>query len=154
VTGADADALEPAAGYGTYVLVHCPACNQRAIVRDHQGGLRLTCGHCGHAQTAARPRMHFEPHPDASLDAYNKGRLPFNARLWLEAECCGGNRLWALNERHLDYIERFVKSKDRDGEFPSLPGNRQLSDKFPAWLVSRQHRAEVTRAISRLRSTL
>ena len=88
------------------------------------------------------------------MEAYNHGQLPFKARLWLETECCGGKRLWALNETHLDYIERFVKSEDRDREFPSLPGRRQLSDKFPAWLVSRKHRDEVTRAINRLRSTL
>lgn len=140
--------------YDAYRLVHCPACDRRAVVRHHRGGLRLTCEHCGHAGTEAPSRRHFDPGPDASLEAYSDGRLPFNARLWLETQCCGGNRLWALNERHLDYIERFVKSEDRDREFPSLPGRRQLSDKFPAWLVSRKHRAEVLRAIRRLRSTL
>ena len=52
-----------------------------------------------------------------------------------------------MNERHLDYIERFVQSTDRDREFPSLPGRRQLADKFPARLTSRKHRDEITRAI-------
>jgi hypothetical protein len=116
-----------------YDLVHCPACDRRATIRYDPPDTRLTCGCCGYAKAGLSV-------PDA--------------RLWLETECCGGHRLWAWNERHLDYIERFVTSKDRDREFPSPPGARQLSDKFPAWLVSRKHRDEVTRAIHRLRSTL
>lgn len=148
------DRVDPAAAYDDDVLVHCPKCDRRAAVRRHGGDLRLTCGHCGYAATPPQSRRHFEPRPDASLEAYNEGRLPFDARLWLETVCCGGNRIWALNERHLDYIELFVQSKDRDGEFPSLPGRRQLADKLPAWLTSAKHRAEVVRAIQRLRATL
>jgi hypothetical protein len=88
------------------------------------------------------------------LRAYNEGHPPFGAALWLETECCGRNRLWALNERHLDYLERFVLSSNREAEFPSVGGNRQLADWFPAWLVSRKHRDEVAKAIRRLRATL
>lgn len=146
--------VDPAEAYADHVLVRCPACDQRAVVRSHDGGVRLTCDHCGHSATATPSRRQFERGPDASLEAYNEQRQPFNARLWLEAECCGGNRLWALNERHLDYIDRFVQSKNRDHEFPSLPGRRQLADKFPSWLVSARHRNEVGRVIQRLRATL
>jgi hypothetical protein len=59
-----------------------------------------------------------------------------------------------MNERHLEYMERFVESKDRDHEFPSVPGYRQLADKFPAWLTSAKHRAEIVRTIQRLRAPL
>jgi len=51
--------------------------------------------------------------------------------LWLVTECCGGNVLWALNEPHLDYLERFASSTKRDRDFPSLPGNRGLAYKLP-----------------------
>jgi hypothetical protein len=78
----------------------------------------------------------------------------FDARLWLETECCGGHRLWALNERHLDYLTAFVASTDRTREFPSPPGNRQIADKLPVWLVEAKHRGEVLRALDRLRATL
>jgi hypothetical protein len=144
--------VDPAAAYDDHVLVHCPGCDGRAVVRAHAGGLRLTCDNCGHSATDAPSRRHFERGPDASLEAYNEQRLPFGARLWLEAECCGGNRIWALNERHLNYIDHFVQSKNRDREFPSLQGRRQLADKFPAWLTSAKHRDDVARAIQRLRS--
>jgi hypothetical protein len=105
-------------------------------------------------QSIPQPRRRFDQRPVPSLEAYNEARAPFGAPLWLETECCGGKRLWALNERHLDYIERFVRSSNRDRDFPSVAGRRQLADKFPAWLTSRKHREEVIKAIQRLRSTL
>jgi hypothetical protein len=46
-----------------------------------------------------------------------------------------------------------VQSKNRDRDFPSVPGNRQLADKLPDWMTSRKHRDEVLRAIGHLRAT-
>jgi hypothetical protein len=136
------------------VLVQCPRCSECARVSYVGDDVRLTCTHCGHADSIPKPRRHFEGRPTPSLRAYNEGHPPFGAPLWLETECCGGNRLWALNGRHLDYLERFVLSSNRDADFPSPGGSRQLADKFPAWLVSHKHRDEVVKAIRRLRATL
>jgi hypothetical protein len=153
------DGVESAAAYDNHVLVHCLACDACAVIDERSGFLRLTCTHCGFVKemppdsgkTSGRPwlrsRVNF-------LSVYNGGESVFGERLWLEAICCGGYRLWALNRRHLEYIERFVRSTNREREFPSVAGDRQLSDKFPAWLVSRKHRDEVLRTIERLRSTL
>lgn len=136
-------------------LVHCPSCNEKAEVRSHDGGLRLTCAHCGHSQTSEPPKRHFDPPPpNLSLFSYNVGRLPFNAPLWLETECCGGNRLWALNERHLDYLAQYVAETQREREFPSPPGYRQLATVLPTWMKLAKNRKEVLRAIGRLRATL
>ena len=79
---------------------------------------------------------------------------PDGARLWLETNCRGGHRLWALNARHLEYLAAFVRSKDRTREFPSLSGSRQLADKLPVWMVEAKHRDEVLRALDGLRATL
>jgi len=92
--------------------------------------------------------------PGSLFETYNDSRSLFGERLWLETTCCGEHRLWALNLRHLNYIERFVLSTNRDAEFPSLSGDRQLSDKFPAWMTSSKHRTDIARALRRLRSTL
>jgi hypothetical protein len=142
--------------YDDHVLVHCPRCDQCATVRYLRGGARLTCTHCGNALTMARSRGRFDPSPwgSPSLYHYNTGERPFGASLWLETECYGGNRLWAVNESHLGYIRAFVASTDRTREFPSPPGDRQLADKLPAWLVAAKHRDEVLRALDRLRATL
>ena len=110
----------------------------------------MTCGHCGHVIDAAAdtPRMTW-------WSVRNDGREPaFGLRLWLTRECCGNNLLWALNEPHLDYMERFVASTQRDRDFPSPPGNRGLSYKLPKWMQLASNREDVLRAIGHLRQRL
>lgn len=68
--------------------------------------------------------------------------------------CCGGELLWADNERHLDYLEAFVASTDRGNDFPSPPGARGLSYKLPAWMQTAGHREEILRVIRRMRKDL
>ena len=70
--------------------------------------------------------------------------------LWFVTACLG-EQLWALDEAHLEYSLAFVESRNRTADFPSLPGNRQLADKFPAWMVSAKHRDQVARELRRMR---
>jgi hypothetical protein len=150
-----ADRVEPESAYDDHVLVRCPRCDARAVIGARSGFERFTCATCGLVKETLPKGVAAGPlHPRSLLAVYNSGNTMFGARLWLETTCCGGQRLWALNQRHLDYIERFVRSTDREREFPSPPGDRQLADKFPAWLTSRKHRDDVMRAIARLRSIL
>lgn len=128
--------------------VRCPSCDERAVTDVRRGTLRLTCAACGYSASGGRAEVL------PSFEAYDAGNTPFGARLWLEARCCGGNRLWALNERHLDYLEAYVAAKRRTAAFPSPPGDRQLADKLPAWMKAAKHREELLRAIARLRGTL
>jgi hypothetical protein len=83
------------------------------------------------------------------------GREPaFGLPLWLATECCGGHVLWAVNESHLDYLERFVSSTNRDGDFPSPSGNRGLSYKLPKWMQLAHNRDELLHSIRGLRERL
>jgi hypothetical protein len=59
-----------------------------------------------------------------------------------------------LTEPHLDYLEGFVASTNRDHDFPSPPGNRSLSYKLPKWMQLASNRDELLRTISRLRASL
>jgi len=86
--------------------------------------------------------------------SYAIGANPFGAALWLDAECCGGERIWALNESHLDYLAAYVAERQRERAFPSPPGRRQLAYKLPKWMKLAKNRDEVLRAIERLRATL
>ena len=88
------------------------------------------------------------------FETYAYAEPPFGAALWLVTECCGGNRLWALNERHLEYLADYVAEKQREREFPSPPGSRQLAYKLPKWMKLAKNRDEVLRTIDRLRATL
>lgn len=132
------------------VLVQCPRCAHRAVVHAASKSPRLTCASCGYVREAdsETPRWTWwSDRPD--------GREPsFGQPLWLVEECCGGNVLWALNEPHLDYLERFVRSTSRDREFPSSPGNRGLAYKLPKWMQLARNRQELLRTISRLRRRL
>jgi hypothetical protein len=87
-----------------------------------------------------------------SLTTYHSGVPPFDARLWLETECCGGKRLWALNETHLDYLAAYVAETQRERAFPSPSGDRQLAATLPKWMKLAKNRDEVLRAIDSLRS--
>lgn len=74
--------------------------------------------------------------------------------LWLRAECCSGKVFWANNAAHLDYLGRFVASRDRDREFPSPPGNRGLAYKLPKWMQLASNRDELLHVVARLEATL
>lgn len=118
-----------------------------ATVAPAEQQLRLVCTACSHsvvlsARTGQRP-LNF----DEAVSAVRAAGLT----LWYSTECCGGHHLWALDEVHLAYSLAFVTSRNRSADFPSVPGNRQLADKFPAWMVSAKHRDEVLRGINRLR---
>jgi hypothetical protein len=138
-----------------HVLVHCPRCNERATIDRRSGVLRITCLSCGFINEERGSRSEeTRLSRQWALHVYNSGDTLFNAPLWLETNCCGGHRLWALNAHHLEYLAAFVRSKDRTREFPSLLGSRQLADKLPVWMVEAKHRNEVLRALDRLRATL
>ena len=133
-----------------HALVHCPSCRGRATVYRGEDGIRLACSVCGHSRTAPWRRRHYERGPlDLSPKNYNYGYLPFNAPLWLDTECCGGNRLWAMNESHLDYLAAYVSETQREREFPF-----GLEYKLPKWMKLAKNRDEVLRSIDRLRATL
>jgi hypothetical protein len=147
--------VEPTEAFDDHVLVRCPACDARAVIDARSGHVRLTCSTCGLIkETKPKSAASGPLIPYSLLAGYNDDNSMFGARLWLETTCCGGRRLWALNQRHLEYMDRFVRSKNREREFPSPPGNRQLADKLPAWMTSRKHREDVSNAIAHLRSTL
>lgn len=132
------------------VLVVCPRCAGQAVIRGASTTPRMTCSHCGAVRIADEqtPRLSWGT---ARRDGYEPS---FGFRLWLVEECCGGEVLWAFNERHLSYLERFIASTDRDRDFPSPAGDRGLAYKLPKWMQLARNRAELLRTIDRLRVRL
>jgi len=64
--------------------------------------------------------------------------------LWLRAECCGGETLWAANEEHLEYIAEYVGAGLR----------KRRSGRLPGWMKDAKHRDEVLHHLDRMRATL
>jgi hypothetical protein len=80
--------------------------------------------------------------PEVATDFY------FHLPLWLQTTCCNEN-LWALNPRHLDYLESYVSAELREGH-----GHGTMASKLPRWVMSAKNREEVLRCISKLREMI
>lgn len=136
-------------------LVQCPGCNFCAVVRridpeniDWFAPRRFSCKACGSSKDwsgreIARP-WYSEP-----VDDY------FHYPLWLQIPCCS-ETLWAYNQRHLDFIEAFVKTELRERKPDEQYGwsNRSLFSRLPKWMQSRKNREAILKAIAKLRESL
>ncbi|HEY2353761.1 MAG TPA: hypothetical protein VGH79_02515 [Gaiellaceae bacterium] len=142
-------------GFDDHVLVHCPKCDECATIDAYHEVVRLTCSACGYGQR--KPR---EGDParfwTADLTNWGRGYPDFGARLWLETRCCGDKTLWALNRRHLDYLEAFVTSTQRRRDFPRTPKGEPVTvaERLPAWMIKAEHRDEVLKGLERLRARI
>jgi hypothetical protein len=137
---------------GRGIDVVCPRCrgHARVVVRpgDDPSGRwpsrRLSCTGCGHcADWTTRRTTWGEP-----VDPF------FGLPLWLLARCRGtGQVLWALNLAHLDLLAAFVGARLRErGHVPAV--NSTMVERLPTWLKVRGNRAEILRAVARLRASL
>lgn len=135
--------------FGDEFLVVCPRCGRRASVASEAAdteklGARLTaprrliCFFCPHRDRWARGTIAVGGNHDWYF------RLP----LWLEISC-RGERLWAYNEKHLAFIERYVRARLRRR---APLRNKSVASRFPRWLTSAKNRAAILRAIGKLRA--
>src|SRR5215212_7033778 len=75
---------------------------------------------------------------DNTLDWY------FGLPLWLQTPCAG-QVLWAWNEWHLDWMERYVAADLRE-RTPNI--NMSLASRLPRWIKSAKNRDEVLKEAS------
>jgi len=144
------DSREWVESFGDDLLVTCPRCGQCANlkfeVRATPINRTCVCVQCGYSD---RRQVR-------GLPAYSYGRdwrKGFN--LWLETVCCG-HVLWALNEKHLDFLDHYVSAKLRERRPDEEFGwsNHSLAGRLPRWLTSAKNRTEVLRSVQRLRLRL
>lgn len=153
------------------VLVVCPRCADRAVVRGSGGApARLVCAACGlvrdwdwdelHVLVGGRRKVltfggytWVDPatgRPPPGMQAEEAVDARFGTPLLLQATCCGGRLLWANNETHLEYLTAYVSGRLRERR----PGPAPLSAKLPAWLKAAKNRDEVLRHLDRFRRLL
>ncbi|MFD4570787.1 hypothetical protein ACFWNK_03310 [Streptomyces sp. NPDC058417] len=123
------------------VLVRCPRCarlarlERRTGAPDAQGRTRpehrVVCRSCGLCR---------KPHAWPEL--------------WLRTRTRRGE-IWAYDLEHLDLLRRFVAADLRE-RAPWYEHGRKMTyvARLPAWIKSARHRAEVLRAIDRLRASV
>lgn len=110
-----------------YRVVEYPGCAKPIDLR----GLRIACPHCGH-----------------NKEYVSSARFDLN--LYLEINC-GGNKLWALNPEHLDFIENYVSATLRVRQ-PNV--NRSVASRLPKWILNKNNRDTVLSAIKKLKQKL
>jgi hypothetical protein len=106
--------------------------------------MRLTCLSCGRARSRTGPISWPEGSEAVVRDPW------FGAPLWLQGPCAG-HVLWAVNDEHLDYIERYVSADHRRDRSSQKLFNSALGEQFPKWMVVAEHRAAIAKTIVRLR---
>ncbi len=127
-------------------FVKCPSCGCFAVVKatpdEHGSNLYskkhvLICSICHYV--TENP---FNWFPGGGCD------------LWLETNCCG-NRLWAYNLDHLNYIESYVGAKTRQRYLNDIGYmNTSMLARLPRWMNDRKNREEILRCIRKLKATL
>jgi hypothetical protein len=141
--------------YSDLFLVHCPRCDRcaRVVPRDKpvwaEGDLhpytrllmaprRLTCEYCGYVKEWEGKRVGIV----GSTDWY------FGQPLWLQANCAG-ELLWAINRRHLQFIEEFVRADFRETHW-----NATMASRLPEWMKLGKNRDDVLKCIEKLKERL
>lgn len=74
-----------------------------------------------------------------------------NLPLYLQTPCAG-HTFWALNPRHLTWVESFLAADLREDAAPTR--HKTAVSILPQWLILARHRDEALRAAARLREKL
>lgn len=121
------------------VLVVCPRCSARAVVRRGEGrARRLTCGGCGLARET-----------DGTTSRWGAAEDPwFGVPLWLRAEL-RGHTVWAYNEAHLAELRSYVAAGQRE-RTPTRGAAMSMVEKLPGWLTAAGNRDDVLAVLDRL----
>ena len=102
----------------------------------------VACAGCG-ARTEERVQW-------VPLHAPEPREPHFGLDLWLQTPC-RGHTLWAYNERHLAFLERYVGATLRKRR-PHV--NRSLASRLPRWMLLADRRDDVMECLGRLRAML
>jgi hypothetical protein len=129
--------------------IRCDGCGGPQPVRkrrgrfDHEGRLTapIRCRGCGHV--AIYPLVPVSP-SDTTEGQY------LDLPLFL-SEPVGGHTLWALNPRHLDELEAWLRADLRERALDSP--HSSMIERLPQWLKLASARGPALRAIERMRAT-
>ncbi|MBK8519473.1 MAG: hypothetical protein WAT20_14715 [Ferruginibacter sp.] len=127
------------------VLVVCPACAKKALATANivTKKVRLFCVHCGYNKevTTEVAQHTFITKPANQF---------FDAELWLQADF-KKERFWAYNDKHLDYLERYISA--------TLRGHKErthftLLEKLPKFYHEAKNREGLLKIIAKLKNKL
>ena len=124
-------------------LVICPACAKKAVAKaDYKiKKVRLFCTQCGYNKEAATV-INTTTYIQMPAQQY------FDAELWLQAPF--KNEVFrAFNEKHLDYLERYIKACLREHKDRR---HYTLLEKLPKFYHEAKNRERLIKIIENLRN--
>ena len=138
------------------ILVRCPKCSSRShlnkIVDDagNRAGYRFICDVCIRSFEWSHVRDRGIPIP--SMGPHLAG---FGLDLWLQTPCCD-EVLWAFNEPHIGFIERFISAalRERGKRDWGWSRNSALESRLPRWIQIAKNRPAVLKSLGYLREML
>jgi predicted RNA-binding Zn-ribbon protein involved in translation (DUF1610 family) len=123
------------------VLVACPRCAQRAVVRRVSAGAparRLSCPGCGLSKETAGNTSSW----GGPFDPW------FALPLWLQAGF-RGHTAWAYNPRHLGELRDCVAATHRERK-PAANPSMSMVEKLPSWMTSAKNRDDLVAILDRM----
>ncbi len=162
------------------ILVECPSCGGCAHVlpKDPRGAIllgarRVSCLRCGYARDSAasgakkaRPRWEKRRRVGKRRRQVSTSMFTgapqrparngptdwfFGLPLYLQIPCAG-QTLWALNARHLAWIEAFLAAMLREDRAPTR--HKTAVSALPQWLILARRRDDALQSVARLREKL
>ncbi|MFL5692198.1 MAG: hypothetical protein ACJ795_10365 [Ktedonobacteraceae bacterium] len=147
--------------------VHCPKCHKCAQVRRIPTDEEVILADDTDRYGSWSFRRSFSPRKVSCLHcSYTsiwKGKVRggrgqhdwyFGLPLWLQTPCCG-KILWAFNEEHLSFLERYVTAKQRIKFFAAgRVRNATVASRLPFWIKRAKNQDEVLKGIARLKKML
>ena len=122
------------------VLVECPQCQKRAVVRKEkdQEGATLTCSECYYQSN--KPDLSDEKRYKVTTDYW------FGQELWLQASF-KDELLWFHNYEHLSYVKQYITAGLRERNDRAF---FTLVEKLPAFIKSAKNRERLVKLIEKL----
>jgi hypothetical protein len=123
------------------ILVRCPHCSVQARLlscTDKVGelaGYRFVCASCCHTNHwPSKVNPYWMPAGGPFLTG-------FELELWLQTPCCG-SILWAYNELHVAFLEKYVAAtlRERRNHKWGWSRNSSLESRLPRWMQVAKNR--------------
>jgi hypothetical protein len=119
-------------------IIMCPECDHYVgTIRWYMRPRLFRCHRCGWTKEPDKRRTWKVQKPQRPV------------RLWLEVDF-RGERLWAVNEQHLSFLEDYVSARIRE----TSSFNSTIASRLPAWIKSGKNRDDLLRALAKLRARL
>lgn len=146
-------------GFVRQVLVVCPGCGRKAIVRADDfespkhviNEVRVVCADCGYNKTIENILKRKDPkQKQGNVLIFGAPVDPFfHLPVWLQTEF-SGETLWAYNLEHLDFLAEHIgaKLRERNGYQYQV---RSIGARLPRWMTSSGNREAVLKEIEKLR---